>query len=278
MDEDKLRNQIPIFRFLNKHKWRIILPTLFFVGYWSLPFYSVTKGKIQQSYLYATSTHNASFEDLNQEVTNISVELQSDESLLALIKKYDLFTNDRRQGVPDDQLIDKMRMAMVVGPDSTKPSDGMVITKPAGGVYVYVLVRLRDEEREKAAALTNEIANRFQSQATLSVMKVGNLSVPRSGFPSIFVMIMIGAPGVFFSLILIFVWEIPFLFYSTKTQEMVFDPIRSDWRDEKTEAKIHGNIGDVIAVNVRYSFAFVGAMLAKSPLGELFEFVGKVAR
>ncbi|CAN5237444.1 hypothetical protein BH20ACI2_BH20ACI2_00770 [soil metagenome] len=276
MDDEKLRNQIPILKFLNKHKWRIILPTLLFWGYWSYPFYYAVN--IQQSRLYATSTQNASPETVDQEVTNISTELQSDESMLGLIKKYDLFKRDRRQGMPDDQLIEKMRMAMVVGPESSKPSDGIVITKPADGVYVYVLVRLRDEEQEKTAALMDEITNRFQSQPTLSVIKVVNAPLPRSRLMSIGLIIMIVGPGMVFSMILIFIWEIPFLFYSQKTQEMVFDPIRSDWHDERIEAKTHGNIGDTIAVNIRYSFAFVGAMLAKSPIGELFEFVGKVAR
>ncbi len=276
MDEEKLRNQIPILKFLNKHKCRIVLPTLLFLGYWSYPFYYAVN--IQQSYLYATSTQNASMETVNQEVTNISAELQSEESMRALMKKYDLFKKDRRQGMPDDQLIEKMRMAMVVGPDSSKPRDGIVITKPADGVNVYVLVRLPDEEREMSAALMNEITNRFQSQPTLSVMKVVNAPLPRSRLMSIGLIIMIVGPGMVFSMILIFIWEIPFLFYSQKTQEMVFDPIRSDWQDERIEAKNHGNIGDTIAVNIRYSFAFIGAMLAKSPIGELFEFVGKVAR
>ena len=91
-------------------------------------------------------------------------------------------------------------------------------------------------------------------------------------------MIILGLPGVFCSLIVIFIWELPFLFYSKKTQEMVFDPIRSDWRDERIEAKMNGDIMEVVVVNIRYSFAFIGAILAKSPIGELFEFVGKVAR
>ncbi len=59
---------------------------------------------------------------------------------------------------------------------------------------------------------------------------------------------------------------------------MVFDPIRLDWRDECAEAKMNGSMMDVIVINIRYSFAFAGAMLAKSPIGELSEFVGKVAR
>ena len=269
MDEDKLHNQIPILRFLNRHKWRIILPTLLFFPYWMLPFYSGKSYPPSQSYLYVTSAQNASPEALNEVVAKVSDQLQSDESILGLIKTYDLFAKDRRQGLSEDQLIWKMRGSMVIGPESTKPP---------GGVNIYVWVRLLNEVPEKTTAISDEIARSFESRSDLSVTRTIVPTAPRPSVPSIALMILIGAPGMFSSLILIFIWEIPFLFYSKKTQEMVFDPIRSDWRDEKIEAKVHGNIGDVIAVNVRYSFAFIGAMLAKSPIGELFEFVGKVAR
>ncbi len=278
MQEETLRNQIPILRFLNKHKWRIILPTLFLGCYSGLTFYTANKSQSVQSYFYATSTHNAPFETLNREVANISDKLQSDESLLALIKKYDLFTKERRQGAPNEQLIEKMRMAVVVGPDSTKPSGRLDIIKPSGGVYIYALVRLREEEQGKVAAITNEIAEGFQAQPALSVIKIINSPLPTPNFPSIALMMLIVIPGMVSSLILIFIWEIPFLFYSKNTREMIFDPLRSDWRDERIEAKMNGNIGEVISLDIRYSFAFIGAMLAKSPIGEIFEFVGKVAR
>ena len=271
MNEDKLRNQIPIFRFLNKHKWRIILPILVFFPYWVIPFYFAKIAQPAQSFLFVTSARDATPETLNQEVAKISEQLQSDDAILGLIKKYDLFAKDRRQGTPDDQLILKMRGSMVVDPEATKPP---------GGVNVYVWVRLWNEEPEKTVALFGEITNKFESRPDLSVTR--SVAAPELGPPPITTRILIAliqlSPAMFCSLILIFIWEIPFLFYSKKTQEMVFDPIRSDWQCELSDPGENAGLGYRLQINIRYSFAFVGAVLAKSPIGELFEFTGKLAR
>ncbi len=274
MDEDKLRNQIPIFRFLNKHKWRIVLPCLVYAGYFYLPFYFVDRPVNVVSHLLVTSTQNATPENLNQEVTKITEQVQSDESIIALINKYGLFSKDRRQGMPANELIDKMRVSMVVGTD---------VQGPPEGVSVFVWASLPDDGPEKTTALSDDIISRFESRPDFGVTKIVKPPAPyvASRLPlstRILFELFLVWPALFSSLLLIFIWEIPFLFYSKKTQEMVFDPIRSDWRDEQLEAKTHGTIMDGVLVNIRYSFAFIGAMLAKSPVGELFEFVGKVAR
>ena len=272
MDEDKLRNQIPIFRFLNKHKWRILLPFLLYAGYIYVPFYSVNNSIRGVSHLFVTSTQNATPENLNQEVTKITEQVQSDESILGLIKKHGLLSKDRRLGIPDNELIDKMRVSMVVGMD---------VQSPPGGASVFVWANLPDDGPEKTAVLYGDIISRFESRPDFTVTKIANPPA-RISSASLSFRILIALfwifPALFSSLILIFIWEIPSLFYSKNTQEMVFDPIRSDWQDERIEAKTHGSIIDVIIVNIRYSFAFIGSMLAKSPIGELFEFVGKVAR
>lgn len=80
MDDDKLRNQIPIFRFLNKHKWRIVLPVLIYAGYYNLPYYTVDRPVSVVSHHLVTSTQNATPENLSQEVTKITEQVQSDES------------------------------------------------------------------------------------------------------------------------------------------------------------------------------------------------------
>jgi hypothetical protein len=125
----------------------------------------------------------------------------------------------------------------------------------------------------------NEGANYFPVKesaffAITSGVPVATTSPPPLTIRILFALFLFSA-ALFCSIVLIFIREIPFLFYSKKTQEMVFDPIRSDWRDECLEAKTQGTIMDGVLVNIRYSFAFIGAMLAKSPIGELFEFVGK---
>lgn len=274
MDEDKSHKQIPILRFLNKHKWRIVLPFLLYAAYVYLPVHSANNSFGKISHVHITSTQNVELEDLRQEVTKISDEVQSDESILGLIKKHSLLLNDRKQGMSDGELIDKMRVSMVVGTD---------VQSPPGGVSLMVWARVPDAGLEKNVAISDEIISRFKANPDFNVTKIVNPPpTDAASRVSISTRILFGLffvwPALFSSLLLIFIWEIPSLFYSRRTQEMVFDPIRSDWRDERIEAKIHGSIGDVTAVNVRYSFAFIAAMLAKSPIGELFEFVGKVAR
>ena len=279
MDDDKLSNQIPILRFLNKHKWRIVLPCLVYAGYFYIPFYSDNKPMGVISHLLVTSTQNATPEDLNREVTKITEQVQSDESILELIKRHGLFSQDRRHGMPENELIDKMRLSMVVGVDVPSSPPGI-------GASVFIWTNLPDDGPEKTKALSDDIISRFESRPDFSATKIVNPPpLPPPDVPlrvSLPLRMLIGLftvwPALFSSLLLIFIWEIPFLFYSKKIQEMVFDPIRSDWRDERIEAKTHGTIMDGIVVNIRYSFAFIGAMLAKSPIGELFDFVGKVAR
>lgn len=274
MDEDKLRNQIPILRFLNKHKWRIALPILIYAGYFYLPPYNVDRPAGVVSHLLVTSTQNVTPEDLNQEVTKITEQVQSDESILALINKYGLFSKDRRQGMPANELIDKMRVSMVVGTDV--PSN-----PPDEGVRLFVWAKLPDDGPEKTKALSDDIISRFESRPDFTVAEAPKPALPKLSIPlstKIFFQLFLFFPALSTSFLLILIWEIPNLFYSKKTQEMVFDPIRSDWREERMEAKTHGTIGDGVVVNVRYSFAFIGAMLAKSPIGEVFEFVGRVAR
>jgi hypothetical protein len=274
MDEDRLRNQIPILRFLKKHKFRIALPILIYAAYFYLPPYYGDRPVGVVSHLLVTSTQNETPENLNQEVTKITEQVQSDESIIALINKYGLFSKDRRHGMPANELIEKMRVSMVVGTDvSSNPPDV--------GVRLFVWAKLPDDGQEKTKALTDDIISRFESRADFAVTTAPKPALPKIDIPlstRVFFKLFLFFPALITSFLLIFIWEIPNLFYSKKTHEMVFDPIRSDWRDERLEAKTHGTIMDGVAVNIRYSFAFIGAMLAKSPIGEVFEFVGKVAR
>jgi hypothetical protein len=84
--------------------------------------------------------------------------------------------------------------------------------------------------------------------------------------------------GVAFSLLLILIWEIPFLFYSQKTKETVFNPLKLDWQSELLEAKLRNQTREAIQINIRYSCAYLAALLQKSPLGDLLEYIGKFAR
>lgn len=250
------------------------MPILIYSAYFYLPFYFVNRPVGVVSHHLVTSTQNATPEELNNEVTKVTEEVQSDESIIALIKKYGLFAKERGQGMPAHELIEKMRVSMVVGTDV--PSN-----PPDAGVRLFVWAKLPDDGQEKTKALTDDIISRFESRSDFAVTTAPKPALPKLDIPlstRIFFQLLLVFPALITSFLLIFIWEIPNLFYSKRTQEMVFDPIRSDWRGERIEAKTHGTIGDGIVVNVRYSFAFIGAMLAKSPIGEAFEFVWKIAR
>jgi hypothetical protein len=66
--------------------------------------------------------------------------------------------------------------------------------------------------------------------------------------------------------------------YSKKTKKEVFEPIFVDWQEEYFEALSKKQIWKSRWINVRYTYAFLGAMWQKSPLGDLIEFISKIAK
>ncbi|MGI8883273.1 MAG: hypothetical protein ACR2IA_03405 [Pyrinomonadaceae bacterium] len=70
---------------------------------------------------------------------------------------------------------------------------------------------------------------------------------------------------------------VKFLF-SFKTQKEVFEPIVADWQEEYFEALFKKEIWKSRWINVRYTYAFIIAMWQKSPIGDLIEFISKIAK
>ena len=66
--------------------------------------------------------------------------------------------------------------------------------------------------------------------------------------------------------------------YSSKTQKEVFEPIIVDWQEEYFEALFKKEIWKARWINVRYTYAFLAAMWQKSPIGDLIEFISKIAK
>ncbi len=66
--------------------------------------------------------------------------------------------------------------------------------------------------------------------------------------------------------------------YSRKSQKEVFEPIVIDWQEEYFEALFKKEIWKARWINVRYTYAFLAAMLQKSPIGNLIEFISKIAK
>jgi hypothetical protein len=66
--------------------------------------------------------------------------------------------------------------------------------------------------------------------------------------------------------------------YSSKTQKEIFEPIASDWQEEYFEALNKKVIWKARWINLRYTYAFLGAMWQKSPIGDLIELISKIAK
>ncbi len=67
-------------------------------------------------------------------------------------------------------------------------------------------------------------------------------------------------------------------FYSPRVQKEVFEPIASDWQEEYFQALFNKEIWKARWINVRYTYAFLAAMWKKSPIGDLIEFISKLAK
>lgn len=67
-------------------------------------------------------------------------------------------------------------------------------------------------------------------------------------------------------------------FYSSKTVKEVFKQTISDWHEEYFEALNKKEIWKARWINVRYTYTFLIAMWQKSPIGDLIEFVIKIAK
>ena len=66
--------------------------------------------------------------------------------------------------------------------------------------------------------------------------------------------------------------------FSPKTQKEVFQPIAADWNEEYFEALFKQEIWKARWINVRYTYAFIVTMWQKSPIGDLIEFISKIAK
>ncbi len=66
--------------------------------------------------------------------------------------------------------------------------------------------------------------------------------------------------------------------FSKKNNKEVFTPLVADWQEEYFEALFKKENWKARWINVRYTYAFLTAMWQKSPIGDLIEFVVKIAK
>ncbi len=268
MKSENSSNQAPIFKFLSKHKWRIVLPVLFALFYFALPRYFANYTAVQQNLFIKSSKVNRN--ETEKDIANIINQTQSDDFLQQLISKYDLYKIERKNNVEEKLLIEKLRKAIDIQSDNENLADSLP---------VFIWIRFKDENAQNIVAISNEITAQFENNLNLQVNKYVtepyNSHVYRN---RVFIGDVVVRGLLLFSIPLILLWEIPFLFYSPKTKEMVFEPLKSDWQNELLEAKLRNQTWKAIQINVRYTYAFLAAMWQKSPFGDLIEFVSKFAK
>ena len=68
------------------------------------------------------------------------------------------------------------------------------------------------------------------------------------------------------------------IFFSAKTQKEIFLQAMADWDEEIYEALEKNKEANLFIINVRNTYAFLAAMWMKSPVGNLIEFIKKVAK
>ncbi|HEY0426823.1 MAG TPA: hypothetical protein VGC76_03350 [Pyrinomonadaceae bacterium] len=205
---------------------------------------------------------------MSKEFLDIREQALSDESLKTLIFKYDLYKAEREANVAENVLVEKFRNAVEIRLDN----EG---TNQAGFFWIH----FRKENSQNIAALANEVMSRFEKNPNIHVDKY--VSEPYEATATNRNYVLFGGllEGlILISIPLILLWEIPNMFYSQKTKEMVFNPLKSDWQSELLDAKLKNQRWKAAQINVRYSYAFLAAMLQKSPLGSLIEAAGKFAK
>lgn len=71
--------------------------------------------------------------------------------------------------------------------------------------------------------------------------------------------------------------QISAFWFSSKTHKEVFLQIMADWDEEIFEALKENKDANLFMINVRNTYGFIMAMWQKSPLGDLLEYVRKIA-
>ncbi|HXG85530.1 MAG TPA: hypothetical protein VNI84_16020 [Pyrinomonadaceae bacterium] len=160
MHEDKIKNQIPVVRFLNKHKWRIIIPVLFAAFYFALPRYFNDSVAVQQYIFITSSKLNQS--QVKAEVLNISDKILTDDFLQHLIVKYDLFTDERQKGIEMNLLLNKLGNSIQL----QLKTDNL-----AEGTFVSLWIHFRNLKPQSVMDISNEIAAKFEENQNIQVMK-----------------------------------------------------------------------------------------------------------
>jgi hypothetical protein len=261
-----INNQIPIFKFLVKHKWRIILPLLFATFYWAYPRYQNIPIAVQQD-IFIKSSYLTQAE-IDSRVDSVKKVIHSDYFLQNLIEKYDLYKKEREKNVDSYQLISKLRNTIEIRERFWEINQG---------TQIFIWINFKPENAENIAKISDDVAIQFENIKDVQMNRYFTKPYDANPYRN---WVFFGALLQGFTLLtipLILLWEIPNLFYSSRTKENIFEPLKTDWQDELTNAKLQNQTLKIVEINIRYSMAFISAMIQKSPLGDLLEYVRKFA-
>ena len=264
MTENNSNNHAPIFTFLNKHKWRILAAVLFTIGY-AVPIYNLQTNKwtwANCSLVINSPTTNES--RLREEIRWIEDEIASEDFLEDLNNRHNLFPKKNDDFVSYSSLMaDSNNYIVLYVPRKSLTN----------GVRVEISVGFANEDSEKIVAILSEIEQKFKTRTDWKVERLGE--DPKAGISRFGIIYYVEYlkdafwNSIYYSSILILLWEFPFLLYSNKTRQMIFEPLKADWQDELTKAKLNKQTWKSLEINVRYSIAFVFSMIQQSPVGSL---------
>jgi thioredoxin-related protein len=130
-------NQIPIFKFLAKHKWRIILPFLFALFYWAIPRYQTNNIAVQQELFIKSPV--LSQNEITSKCESIKNSIYSEDNLRNILTKYNLYKTEKEQNNDERVFIQKLKNAINVSPRDWEVVDG---------IQVHVWIYLKEENSE----------------------------------------------------------------------------------------------------------------------------------
>ena len=157
--EFRQRTASDVMRMLGRRKWIIVLPILTMtiaVGYVVQQLPSIFESRALLTVQPATISERlvTSFtdEDLAQRLDTINKEVLSRTSLEPMIKKYDLFQQERQAGMPMELLVQKMNRNITVDIERTDNEKVAAFS-----------IKYRDRSPEAARNVTSELADKYIS-------------------------------------------------------------------------------------------------------------------
>ncbi|MEZ5344154.1 MAG: hypothetical protein R2681_01245 [Pyrinomonadaceae bacterium] len=274
MTDREFETHVPLFRFLNKHKWMIIVPVLFCVIYFGI--------SLKPNYMPATEgeriTAGLSGEieagekenidarnEIIGEIKSIQRNIGSEAFLKRLILRNDLFRKERADGIDLGHLARSLQPWIHLNMED----------RVERGIYFSAFILLDRRDQDQAAGVNMDLNEEFSAfSGTAKLSSFGGLSSSQPGATNMifYLKLLIGLSlGFLISVLLIILRESPNLFYSEKTREEVFKPIISDWELERSELGLKSHFLRRVVIDMRFGLAFVSAMLRRNPLGDLVE-------